>query len=240
MLRVAIAPTFRARHAAAALALLTCVGCATWDEAGPSPRLEAVDRCDPDTAARLRFLEGRFARHARYANRWWNAWNAVYGTGIVVSSVQAGFEDDGGERADQIVSAVKSGIGLTRNFVAPPVIRKAPAELAAIDPAAPDGCSRRLARAEEILVRAAEQAHSERRAWRPHLGNLGLNLAGALIVAEGFDEGSGWGSGALGFAVGEVRIWSYPWQAQETKRDYEQRFPSLLGGTPTLGKSDTR
>jgi hypothetical protein len=236
----AIAPIPRALRAAAALALLACVGCATWDQAGPSPRLEAVDRCDADTAARLRFLEGRFARHARYANRWWNAWNAVYGGGIVVSSVQAGFEDDGGERADQVVNAVKSGIGLTRNLVAPPVIRKAPDELAAIDPGAPDGCTRRLARAEEILERAAEQAQRERRAWVPHLANLGLNLAGALIVAEGFDEGSGWGSGALGFAVGEVRIWSYPWHAQETKRDYEQRFPRLLGGASTVGKSDTR
>jgi hypothetical protein len=157
-----------------------------------------------------------------------------------VSSVQAGFEDDGGERADQVVNAVKSGIGLTRNLVAPPVIRKAPQDLAAIDPAAPDGCARRLARAEEILVRAAEQAQRERRAWLPHLGNLALNLVGAVIVAEGFDEGSGWSSGAIGLAVGEVRIWSYPWHAQETKRDYEQRFPPSLGGAQTVGKSDTR
>jgi hypothetical protein len=216
----------RSTHAAGAIAVLACLGCATWNEAGPAPRRDfAVDRCDADTAARLRFLEGRLARHARYASRWWNAWNVVYGGGIAVSGTLAGVEDGRGERADHAVGAAKSAIGLTRSLVAPPVVRDAPALLRAIDPSAPDGCARRLARAEELLERAAEQARRERRAWLPHLSNLALNLVGAVIVAEGFDEGSGWGSGALGLVVGEIRLWSYPWQAGETRRDYEARFP---------------
>jgi hypothetical protein len=217
------------------LALAACLGCATWNEAGPPPRLDAVDRCDAATAARLRFLEGRLARHARYAKRWWRAWNAMYGGGIVFSGTLAGFDDGRGERAGHVVEAVKSGIGLAHNFVAPPVVRDAPQVLAAIDPSAPDGCARRLAQAEEILYRAAEQAHRERRAWRPHLANLALNLGGAAIVAEGFHEGTGWSSGALGLVFGEVHIWSFPWQAVDTLRDYERRFPSAR----RLGNSDT-
>ena len=225
----------RATDAACVLALAACLGCATWNEAGPPPRLDVVDRCDAATASRLHFLEGRLARHARYAKRWWRAWNAVYGGGIVFSGALAGIEDGRGERANHVVEAVKSGIGLTHNFVAPPVVRDAPERLTAIDTAAPDGCARRLVQAEEILYRAAEQAHRERRAWRPHLANLALNLGGAAIVAEGFHEGTGWSSGALGLVFGEVHIWSFPWQAVDTLRDYERRFPSAR----RLGNSDT-
>jgi hypothetical protein len=89
-----------------------------------------------------------------------------------------------------------------------------------------------LARAEAQLERAVHDAHAERRSWLPHLGNLALNLAGALVVAEGFDEGSGWGSGALGFVVGEIRIWTYPWQAESTLEEYRERFAPNLAQQP--------
>jgi len=82
------------------------------------------------------------------------------------------------------------------------------------------------------LHRAARQAHEERRSWRAHVGNLALNLAGAIVVAEGFDEGSGWGSGALGIVVGEIRIWTYPWQAERALAEYERRFPRATGARP--------
>ena len=83
------------------------------------------------------------------------------------------------------------------------------------------------------MRRATEQAHVERMTWRPHLANLALNLAGALIVAEGFDEGTGWASGAIGFAIGEVRIFTYPWQARGTLDEYGRRFPApVTSGGP--------
>lgn len=136
----------------------------------------------------------------------------------------AGFEDERGERADHAVSAAKSAIGLSRNLLAPPTAKEGVEPLRAIETTSPLGCERRLALAEELLRRHVEDARDERRSWRPHLANLALNLVGALIVAEGYDEGSGWGSGALGFVVGEVRIWTYPAQAQDTLEEYERRF----------------
>ena len=90
----------------------------------------------------------------------------------------------------------------------------------------PEGCAQRLARAEQILRENAARSRRERRSWIPHAGNLALNLAGAVIVAKAFDESSGWASGALGFAVGEARIWSYPWQARGALTEYERRFPA--------------
>jgi hypothetical protein len=93
-----------------------------------------------------------------------------------------------------------------------------------VDHAAPGGCERRVALAEGLLERAAEQARRERRAWLPHLSNLALNLVGAWIVAESFHEGSGWSSGALGLVIGEIRIWTYPSRAERILAEYRRRF----------------
>jgi len=207
-----------------ALALL--VAGAAAPAAGETDRDRALARCAGETGQRLRFLESRLDGHARYADLWWKGWTGVFAGGIVVSGVRAGFEGDRGERADLVVTAAKSAIGLARNLWAPPPARLGARELAGMPTDTADGCARRLARAEEILHRNVEDAREGRRSWIPHVANLALNLAGALIVAEGFDEADGWTSGALGFAVGEARIWSHPWQAGGTLAEYRRRFPA--------------
>lgn len=200
-------------------------------QAGEPARDAAIEGCEGEARDRLRLLQGRLERDRRYADLWWKGWNAVFVGGIGVQGTRAGLADDRGERADRIVGAVKSGIGLARNLLSPPPARRGADELEALSPAPP--CAQRLARAEALLRRNAESAHDERRSWAPHLANLGLNLVGALVVAKGFDEPAGWVSGALGFAVGEARIWSYPWQAAGAWEEYERRFPpSGLPQTP--------
>jgi hypothetical protein len=212
------------------LAILSAAALAALAAASPvgakeRPTDPALERCAGDTGERLRFLERRLDAHRGYADAWWKAWSGVYVGGIVVGGASAGMADDRGERADQIVTAVKAGIGLTRNLLSPPPAREGARELEGIDTSTAAGCAQRLARAQEILQESAAAARRERRSWIPHLANLGLNLAGAVIVAEGFDESSGWTSGAVGFAVGEGRIWSYPWQAGSVLEEYERRFP---------------
>ncbi len=123
------------------------------------------------------------------------------------------------------MGAVKSAIGLARNLWVPPGAKEGAEPLRGMPTRSAAECARRLERAEEVLRRNAEQADAERTSWIPHLANLALNAAGAVIVAEGFDEGSGYGSGALGLAVGEARIWSHPWQARGALEEYERRFP---------------
>jgi hypothetical protein len=186
----------------------------------------ALARCTGETGARLRFLEGELAGDRRYADLWWKGWTTVFASGVVVQGARAGFEGHEGQRADLIVSAAKSAIGLTRSLWSPPSARLGASELAGMPTATEADCAARLARAEQVLRRNAEESRSERRSWVPHAANLGLNLAGALIVAEGFDEKDGWTSGAIGFAVGEGRIWSHPWQAGNALAEYERRFPA--------------
>jgi hypothetical protein len=195
--------------------------------AAAQPELDpALDRCSGGTRERLVFLETHLDGEQRYAYWWWQGWNGVYVGGMAIQSVRAGFEGDDGEQADLVVSAVKAGIGLTRNLLRPPPAKEGTRELRGLSTATERDCEQRLARAEEILRRNAAAARRERRSWIPHAANLGLNLAGALIVTQGFDEASGWGSAALGFAVGEARIWSYPWRAGGALAEYERRFPA--------------
>jgi hypothetical protein len=218
----------RSRLAAAALVALGAAAPALGEEPEVDP---AVASCAGETGARLRFLEGALEGDQRYADLWWKGWGAVYVGGLVIQGTRAAFEDEQGQRADMIVSAAKSGIGLARNLWSPPPARLGAEELMSMPTATVEECEQRRARAEAILHRNAEAAREERRSWIPHLANLGLNLAGAVIVAEGFDESDGWVSGAVGFAVGEGRIWSYPWQAGGALEEYQRRFPA--SGLPT-------
>jgi len=186
----------------------------------------ALERCTGDTGERLRYLESHLDGKRTYADRWWKTWSAVYVGGIVVEGTRAGLTGDGGERADHIVTALKSGIGLTQNLLRPPPARLGTRDLGQVSTSTPDGCAQRLARAEAILRENAQASQKNRFAWRPHLGNLALNTAGAVIVAEGFHEDRGWISGAVGLAVGELRIWTYPWQAGSAWKEYQRRFPA--------------
>jgi len=184
------------------------------------------ESCTGDTGERLQFLEGDLDDKRTYADRWWKAWSAVYVAGIAVEGTSAGLADDSGARADHVVSAAKAGIGLTHNLLRPPPARLGTRDLEQISTRTEDGCTERLARAEAILRENAEASRKNRFAWKPHLANLALNLGGAVIVAEGFHEPRGWASGAVGLAVGELRIWTYPWQADGAWKEYQRRFPA--------------
>jgi hypothetical protein len=187
---------------------------------------QRFDACDTGTSQRIRFIEDHLDGKRRYANRWWMTWNGVYVGGILYGGGRAAMEGDAGERADYVVSAVKSGIGLGQNLWDPPPAREGADALHDMPADSPAACAERLARGEELLRRNAEDSRKERFGWLPHAGNVALNAAGGLIVAQGFDEPSGWVSAALGVVVGEVRIWTYPWQAGGALAEYERRFPA--------------
>jgi hypothetical protein len=182
--------------------------------------------CAPDTAARLGFIEDRLDAGRSYARYWWGGWTGFYGIGTVVTSVQAATEDDRGERANDVVSAAKAAFGTARLLYAPPAARKGAAALRALPVSGEDECRRRLARGEELLRASAAEAGA-RYSWTRHLANVGINVAGGLIVAEGFDEpGSAWTSAGIGIGVGEAMLWSHPWRARADLAEYERRFPA--------------
>jgi hypothetical protein len=184
----------------------------------------ALRHCDPDDAERLVFLEGRLEENAPYARWWWRGWAGVYVTGIGLEGTRALLEDDQAKRANSLATVAKSTIGLGRALFSYPEAALGVRELE--DPPIEDAttCRDRLELAEGRLRKAAEEAHDERWSWIPHAVNFGLNAGAAVFVAETYDHDEAYWSGALGLAVGEVRTWSYPWQAEDDWEQYESRF----------------
>jgi hypothetical protein len=191
-----------------------------------------VSRCAGDTQARLGWLVERLESREQYADLWWRGWIGFYGLGVVVQSVRAGIEDDRGDRADYVVGAVKALGGVTRLYFSRPTARLGADPL--LDGAFTDetACRSAVDDAETLLRKAA---HESDRRWRltPHLVNLGINVAGGVIVAEGFDEDDGWISAAIGIAVGEAMLWSHPWKGRSDLTEYEARFTVAANPDPT-------
>jgi hypothetical protein len=180
-------------------------------------------RCSIGTSERLEFVEDRLEQRRRYADWWWKGWTGFYGIGMVYQSVKAGTEDDGGKRADYIVSAVKAAFGTGRTFLYPPNARLGAAPMRGVDPSDEQQCRERLRIGEELLRTNAKES-LQRWDWKRHAANVAINVAGGVIVAEGFDESRGWRSAGIGIAVGEAYTFSYPWKGDNDLDDYERRF----------------
>jgi hypothetical protein len=186
-------------------------------------RLERYAACSRDEAARIAFLEDRLDGNAPYARRWWWTWNVVYVGGMAYEGTQAALPDEREKRAAGIANAVKSAIGLTRALVARPTAMRGMEDMdAEIENA--EQCGERLALAEERLRESAREAEDERWGWVTHLGNFGLNAAAAITVAELYDYDEAYWRGALGFGIGEIRLWSYPWHAESDWESYQREF----------------
>jgi hypothetical protein len=180
-------------------------------------------RCDPDSGARLRWLVDRLEAREFYADWWWRGWISFYGLGVVIQSVSAGVEDDTGERADLVVSAVKAAGGVVRLYYDRPPARLGAdpiLETPVVDEAS---CRDKVRQGEDLLREAAEDSDT-RWNWKAHASNVAINVAGGVIVAEGFDEDDGWISAGVGIAVGEVMLWSRPWKGRSDLEEYETRF----------------
>jgi hypothetical protein len=181
-------------------------------------------RCSAGTSERLRFIEDRLEERRPYANYWWIGWTGFYGIGTVVQSVRAGVEDDDSKQADLVVSAAKAVIGTTRLFFWPPTARSGADAMRVVAASDESQCRERLRVGEELLRKNARES-KRRWNWVPHTINIGLNVAGGIIVHEGWDDPSrAWRSAGIGIAVGEAMIFSHPWKADGDLADYESRF----------------
>jgi len=182
-----------------------------------------VSACGAGTRARLEWLVDRADSRERYADIWWRGWTGFYTVGVAVQSTRAALEDDRGQQADLIVGAVKALAGLTRLYFTRPVARLGADPLRA--EALPDenACLERVAQGEAFLQQAADE--SDRRwSWKSHLFNVALNMAGAVIVTQAFDEKDGWTSAGIGIAVGEAMSWSHPWKGRSDLEEYQASF----------------
>jgi hypothetical protein len=183
-----------------------------------------LGRCSAGTAERLTFIEDRLELRRPYAKYWWMGWTGFYGLGMVIQSAQAPFEGDDSRQADLVVSAVKASFGVTRLLLWPPTAKAGADAMRVVEPTDESQCRERLRIGEELMRKNARESES-RWDWKRHAANVGINVAGALIVAEEYDDPwRGWRSAGIGIAVGEVFTFSHPWKADDDLAEYEEKF----------------
>jgi hypothetical protein len=181
-------------------------------------------RCSAGTAERLTFIEDRLELRRPYAKYWWMGWTGFYGLGMVVQSARAPFEGDDSKQADLVVSAVKASFGFTRLIFWPPTAKAGSDAMRVVEPTDEAQCRERLRIGEELMRKNARESES-RWDWKRHAANVGINVAGALIVAEAYDDPwRGWRSAGIGIAVGEAFTFSHPWKADDDLAEYEAKF----------------
>lgn len=170
---------------------------------------------------RLSFIGERLERGRAHARAWQFGWTAVFAGNIAANAIGLA-DQDGDEQVARGVSIAKSSLGLFRNLLEP-LPQRAGAEPLR-DAAANDGDPlTRLARGEALLAASAQRA---RRPFRlaPHLGILGVNLLGGLIIVAAGDDSDAALSVASGVVGGELRLWSQPSRAAGDLQAYEHRF----------------
>lgn len=178
---------------------------------GADPALEGFD-----AQTRFQFIDARLAADARTAR----TFNLGWGWGFLgASAAQAGvglwqpidyINDD--RSLSLYVGAGKAFIGSASQFIRPAKVRRA-----TWDPADPCGS---VARA-EAAMRWTARIEGRKGGWLGRAEGLALNLAALAILGFGFDLWTeGLISTAVGLAVGEVRLYTYPRGAMRAKAAY--------------------
>jgi hypothetical protein len=192
------------------------------DEPRPNLTRNPSGLSDSELDARLAFLEKRLDDGETYAKVWQWSWTGAYGLGVVIGTVQAATccsNEKGGRHGADSMRAIE---GDSRE-----------AKLA------------RLAEGESVLQSVAKTA--ERRwHWKPHVGNIALNTAGAAFIF-GFGRNSdAWESLGIGIGVGTLNILTAPKRGIKDLNDYETRFGMKTASrfnwtiVPTMGGAALR
>jgi hypothetical protein len=202
------------------------------------------DLSDEELDARAQFLERRLRRDVKLLALWQVGYSVVYGGGFLYQAGNAVTAGSTAERADFVVGTVKSFVGLVTRLAQPPRALVGVRPLLALpNTTRLDRVNRLLAA--EALLRADARESDRRYHWLPHTLNALLNLAGGLIVWLGYhDLSRAAESTGIGFAVGELQIWTRPWQGKrawaEYRRAYGATATSMAGIPERTSRAPTR
>jgi hypothetical protein len=203
----------------------------TAPEAPPPALVQDGQRVDE----RLRFIHDRLKAEAVQARTWEAGWSIVFISGLGYSGYQLAGAHSAAALTQGAIGAAQSLIGAMTMGLMPLKASRGAHELESAREA--DDSPERLRLAESLLRRNAAETRL-RYSWKPHVLHLAMNLlAGAAIWIAG-DLRRGAQSAGIAIAVGEVRIWTQPWQAQRDLREYRQRFGDLAT-TPSVSRTTT-
>jgi hypothetical protein len=189
----------------------------------PAAARAASSLSDAEVRERTDFLIERLDARRKHATWYYRSWMTVYTLGITFGSLQAGLADGEGDRAENIVSAVKSTIGLSNLLFRPLEARHGADSVRALPGESAADRLARLERAEAQLAENADRA-AEARNWQSHLSNVALNLAGGAVLLIGGSPRRAAVSAGVGMTFGEVSILTEPVTPAEDWEAYESQY----------------
>lgn len=179
----------------------------------PPFALRAVaDDAPPDDAVsrNLAWIQSRFDDARPRAELWWRSWllfNSLMLVGNGVAAIGAPIEDDRWARG---VGGAMAGIGVVHLGITGPFVSHVAADrMRAWPESTPDERRQKLARAEDLLRRAAV---GERKGidWKNHVGCALLSAAsGGILLARG-QTTDAVAQGVGSFAISEIMIFTQP------------------------------
>jgi hypothetical protein len=185
---------------------------------------EAATADDLHVDERLRFIAARLKAEAVQARTWEAGWSIVYVGGLGYGSYQLAHARTKAADTEAAVGIGKSLIGGVTMGLFPLKASRGAHELDRATEA--DGSLARLDLAETLLRRNADEANL-RYAWQPHVFSLLMNLVGGAAIWIAGDWKRAAQSTGIAVAVGELQIWTQPWQAKSDLREYRRRFGAL-------------
>ena len=175
--------------------------------------------------ARLAFLEDSLEDPELHADVWWWGWLSFYSAGAVAQGVRIGFvdgeaDDAGAQRADLAISMIKAIGGAVSMLVQPLNAMSGARAMQAIEGTTHADDLLRLEAGEDAL---AENALESERTywWLRHSLLVAVNAAHFFIMWLGYDDPEkGAISASVGIAIGELAIWTQPWQPRGRYEEY--------------------
>jgi len=180
--------------------------------------------CDPDTEAKLEFIETRLDEGQKHEKWWWRSWMTIYSIGFAYKIYEGAVTRDGSNSTAHFFTAGKSALGIADLTLRPHVGRHGAAPMRAIPKTTAQYCAERLALAEKSISQAADQSNM-RWSWKRHLSSLALNLAVATAIDVGWDdEGTAWRDFGVSQVSAELSIWTHPTRAYHDYQEYRVKF----------------
>jgi hypothetical protein len=223
------------------LSSLNC-GCATLRSevdayfAGDPPFPGLVGSQDPNALTedqidkRLAFLTERLDDTQLHAAAWNYGWLTVNGGGMIWSAVNAGL-DDGNDRINNAMQAGKSLIGVTYILTDPMPGRHGADPIRALPSSTRAEKLEQLEQAER-LFRQTVRRSQERKSWLMHIGNFGLHAVTASVLLGLGEEKDAAMSFFIDSAVGELQIWTRPWEPVQDWEEYQRLVATGLPEQP--------
>jgi hypothetical protein len=181
---------------------------------------------------RLAFLTERLDGTRLHVVAWHYGWLTINTGGAIWSSVNAALDHRHGQ-IDHAMEAGKSTIGVIYNLTDPMPGRDGADSIRAL-PSSTRAEKLAQLEAAERLFRKTVRRSEQRTTWLMHLGNVGLHAITASVLLGLGEEKDAAMSFAIDSAVGEIQIWSRPWEPVGDWEEYQRLVATDLPPEPQV------